>query len=74
MAEGKESPRKPLQNKPTGFDAVDIPDSAFDLLGLMLDPNPRTRITALRALYHDFLITDERKVFVTPSSSQRSGT
>ena len=65
MVEG-ESPRKSSQSHPGGFDAVDIPESAFDLLRQMLDPNPRFRITALRALYHDFLITEERKTFVFP--------
>jgi len=63
-----ESPRKLSQAKQGGFEIVDIPDSAFDLLRQMLDPNPRSRITALKALYHDFLITEERKTFVTPKT------
>uniref|UniRef100_A0A023GJ60 non-specific serine/threonine protein kinase n=1 Tax=Amblyomma triste TaxID=251400 RepID=A0A023GJ60_AMBTT len=32
-----------------------VPDSAYDLLSKMLDPDPMTRITAEDALMHDFL-------------------
>lgn len=34
---------------------IDIPDAAFDLLNRMLDPNPKTRITAEDCLKHPFL-------------------
>uniref|UniRef100_A0A0C9SEX8 non-specific serine/threonine protein kinase n=1 Tax=Amblyomma americanum TaxID=6943 RepID=A0A0C9SEX8_AMBAM len=32
-----------------------VPDSAYDLLSKLLDPDPMTRLTAEDALMHDFL-------------------
>ena len=33
---------------------LDIPDSAFDLLDKLLEPSPKSRITASNALLHPF--------------------
>lgn len=38
---------------------MELPDSAFDLLNKMLDPNPMTRITAEAALQHAFITTKQ---------------
>jgi cell division control protein 7 len=40
-----------LRGDNTSFKA---PDSAYDLLDKLLDPNPRTRLTASKALQHEF--------------------
>ncbi|CAK8674384.1 unnamed protein product [Clavelina lepadiformis] len=50
----KELSPLPESAKSFDFDVVNIPDSAFDLLSRLLDPNPRTRITSTKALYHEF--------------------
>ncbi|CAG2105343.1 unnamed protein product [Medioppia subpectinata] len=36
------------------------PDSAYDLLDKLLDPNPKTRWSASKALTHPFFFTDDR--------------
>lgn len=33
-----------------------VPESAFDLMNKLLDPNPQSRITAEEALRHPFII------------------
>ena len=43
------------QLRPADHPLHDIPDSAFDLMDQLLDPNPFTRITAESALKHPFL-------------------
>lgn len=35
-----------------------VPESAFDLMNKLLDPNPNTRVTAVEALLHPFIASD----------------
>lgn len=54
---------------------IDLPDSAYDLLDQLLDPNPLTRPTATQALNHEFLQRPQPKrepspVMVTDESAQ----
>ena len=49
----RQSDEEPL-NGGDSFAGERIPDSAFDLLRRLLDPNPKTRITADAALQHSF--------------------
>lgn len=49
-------PNKPKMSCLTCFEASKaVPESAYDLLNKLLDPNPHTRITAAEALQHPFI-------------------
>lgn len=54
---------------------IDLPDIAFNLLYSMMDPNPRTRITAEAALNHPWLdsmtTTADDEAGIQPTSAQQ---
>lgn len=53
-----------------GEKPLPIPDSAFHLLMLMLDPDPRTRIRATDALNHDFFKEQDLELMTEDESSK----
>ncbi|GBP78852.1 Cell division cycle 7-related protein kinase [Eumeta japonica] len=57
--------RRQAERIEDGLRWAGYPDAAFALAARLLDPDPRTRITAADALAHPFLITDCDDVLLT---------
>nr|CAB3229280.1 cell division cycle 7-related protein kinase-like [Phallusia mammillata] len=53
-ASSLEEPQPATEHDQRGFEAVNIPDTAFELLTHLLDVNPKTRYTAMEAINHPF--------------------